>query len=162
MTDPFASLTALAVSTFRERIAAENIEQRWNIVWEWEPALQEAMAASIHLPEGHPNLTAAAVDQFFADSELAMLAPRVGELMPMFLHSRGGFRAPAADIVSGLFEAAFVRIFYERLPLDESTFVQTVLDCFEELRRAARGQPVRVYAVTGIAGVRLSEGKQIS
>lgn len=49
-----------------------------------------------------------------------------------------------------------------RLPHDEDTFIATDLKGFEALRCAVKGEKIDTYAITGLAGITLPEGAQIS
>ncbi|MCG6535906.1 MAG: HEPN domain-containing protein [Syntrophales bacterium LBB04] len=80
----------------------------------------------------------------------------------MVMHPGGGTRIPADGLVRGLLSSAILQMYFFRLQKDESTFVRTVLEGFEEVRRAAREKGIRAHSVTGIARVTLREGSQIS
>ena len=99
-----------------------------------------------------------ALDDILVEQEVIEALRPAGGLSPMVLSVGGGMRLDAAGVISGLFTSAAVQIYCLRLRHDEPTFVRTVLDNFEELRRAVRGEKVRALAVAGIAGVALPEG----
>ena len=85
-----------------------------------------------------------------------------GDHDPMILTAGGGIRVSPDRVLSGLLTSATVQIFLLELPRDEATFVRTVLDNFEELRRACRGEKIRAYSVVGISGLSMSQGMQAS
>lgn len=159
-TDILTTLTSLAVSIFREWDKGSIKAERRPFL-ESDPVLQEVMNTASLVFDQHPGFSEA-VDRILSEPDLTNLAPREGELDPMVMHAGGGVRLPSRALVAGLFSAAFQQIFCLRLPAEEGTFVRTVLEGFEELRRAARGERIRVYAITGIAGVRLPQGVQVS
>jgi len=162
MPDILTTLTSHAVSVFRERAEASRATPDWIGVFASEdPVLQVAQRASFLLPNRH-HATSQLLDLVFAEPDLAGIAPREGELDPMLLHPNGGFRISPAGLVTSLFSSALLQMYYLHLPHEEGTFVRTVLEGFEELRRAARGERVRAYAITGLARISLPEGMQIS
>jgi len=162
MSDILTTLTSLAVSVFRKRTdpgyeAPHWLEPRWTA----DPILFEAQKFSFVIPERHPEIDGV-VREMFTEPDLVGLAPREGQLDPMLLTPSGGFRMSPHMLLISLLSSAFLRIYYLRLSSDEGTFVRSVLEGFDELRRAARGEPVRAHSVLGIAGVTLPEGKQVS
>ena len=163
MTDILASITSLAVSVYREKVDESHAPSEWSQLFtmsESDPVLREARDAAAINPERYPAI-AEVTRQVFAEPDLADLASSE-ELDPMVLHAGGGTRMSPEAFITGLLSAAFLRIFYLRLPHEEATFVRSVLEGFEELRRAANGEWVRAYLVSGIAGIKLPERTQIS
>lgn len=118
-----------------------------------DAVLQEAQRESFSLAR-HP-----AIDDWvrsvFAEPDLAFLAPKQGELDPMFYHPGGGVRIPVTYLLSSLFSCALQFMYFLRLPKDEETFVRTVIEGFEEFRRAARGESIHAHSVIGFAHVTL-------
>jgi hypothetical protein len=162
VSDILTSLTALAVSVFRKRSDRSYDAPRWlEPRWTADPVLLEAQKFSVVIPERHPEIDTT-VRQMFSEPDLSSLAPREGELDPMLLTPSGGFRMSSRHLLISLLSSAFLRIYYLRLSPDEGTFVRSVLEGFDELRRAARGEPIRAHSILGIAGVALPEGKQVS
>jgi hypothetical protein len=80
----------------------------------------------------------------------------------MLIHPGGGFRTSPEGLIAGLLGAAFLQIFYLRLPSNEGTYVRAVLENFEELRRASRKEPVRANILVGFSGVTLPLNSQIA
>jgi hypothetical protein len=164
MPDPRTALTTLAVSVFRERTSPTTVDA----VTEWrdlglmaDPVLHDAQRASRLVPT-QDQATEEIVDQIFAEPDLLPLRTREGVLNPMLLGPGGGARTSPTGLVTSLLTSALLQIYYLRLPLDESTFVRSVVEGFAQLRRAARGEQIRGYLVIGIAGVTLPEGAQVS
>jgi hypothetical protein len=162
MTDILTSLTAVAVSAFRDK--QKSSDQEYDLFadfWTPDPVVADGQRRSLLIPGRQPGL-AELTEQIFAQPELANLGPREGELDPMLLHPRGGVRLPPASLVTGLLSSAFLQMYWLRLPENEGTFVRIVLEGFEELRRAAQGEQVHALELTGVAGVTLPEGRQFS
>src|SRR2546427_4316748 len=164
MPDVLTALTSLAVSVFRERTdpSYRDPASEW-LEWLWpsDPILRDAQRAALIIPTRHAGIDEV-VKQVFSEADLLDLGAREGALDPMVLHAGGGARMSPTALVAGLLTSALLQIYYLRLPLAESTFVRCVLDGFEELRRAARGEQIRVYVITGIAGVTLFQGTHVS
>jgi hypothetical protein len=162
MPDILTTITSSAVSFFRARSDAEHPLPTWSPEFLLsDPVLRAAQRASFLTPisEEANNELAALI---FAESEFSEIAPREGELEPMLMHPGGGVRLPPGTLIASLFSAAFLKMYFLRLTNDEGTFVRNVLEGYEELRRAVRGERVRAYAVTGIAHMAIPEGIQIS
>lgn len=162
MPDILTTLTSLAVSVFRERENASRVVPDWfgGLMYP-DPVLREAQRASFLLPDHH-QATTQLMELVFAEPDFASIAPRPGDLDPMVLHPGGGYRMSSAGLVTSLLSSALQQMFYLRLPIEEGTFVRTVLEGFEEFRRAVRGERVRAYVITGLARISLPEGMQIS
>jgi hypothetical protein len=162
MPEILTSLTALAVAVFRDR--NENYEQKnsWmdNILI-GDSLLREAQGESLIITAKYPAINDVA-NLVFSLPELLPLAPKEGELDPMLMHPGGGIRMSASSIVAGIISSAILQTYFLRLPKEESTFVRTVIEGFEELRRAARGERIRAYSISGISHVTMSEGSQIN
>ncbi|HET7214822.1 MAG TPA: hypothetical protein VFL79_14620 [Terriglobia bacterium] len=161
MSDVLITLTAIAVAVFRERVRPGNNEgPSFNRLMSPDGVLQEAVGRSFLPPIqnlGINDLVAVAT----AESGLDILAPREGELDPMLLYPGGGSRMSATMVFTGLLSSALLQMYLLRMPWDESTFVRTVLEGFEELQRAVRGERIRAHAVSGIAGITLPEAVQM-
>lgn len=156
------ALTELAVSVFRGRADANNVADAWfDTVLISDAVLREAQRESLRLLGRQPPVNDV-VTLAFSEPELAGLATRAGEPDPMLLHPGGGSRMSPTYFVIGLLSSAFLEMYFLRLPTDEGTFVRAVLEGFEELRRAARGERIRAHAITGIARATLPEGTQVS
>lgn len=162
MPDILTLLTEQAVSVFREKASApQDPSNLFRGFFNSDHVLEGAQQASWLPPNRYPDLFNLA-NQIFLDPEFAIIAPREGELDPMILHPGGGTRTSASGLIQALFTAAFMQMYYLRLPNTESVFVRTVLDGFEELRRAIRGEKVRAYNVSGIARFSMPDGTQVS
>lgn len=162
MPDILTTLTSYAVSIFRERDEARRTLPEWfGVFGSEDPILQEAQRSTFLLPARQQSLNEL-LSPIFAEPDLSAIAPREGELDPMLMHPGGGFRTAPAQLVTSLFSSAFLQMYFLRLPYEEGTFVRTVLEGFEELRRAIRGERIRAYTVTGLARITLPEGSQIS
>lgn len=159
--DVLTTLTSFAVSVFRER-ASTSYGARWHqLLWDSDPLLQEVHKSALLFLEP-PSGLSKVTEQVFSQPDLANLAHRENELDPMVLYAGGGSRLPPDALITSLLSATFLQMFFLRLPDDEVTFVQTVLAGFDELRRAAQGERIRAHVITGITGITLPEGAQVS
>lgn len=157
MNDVLTKITSLAVSVFRQW----NTEQQHYDLFIMEDGVLREMQRLSFL--GHSrNAAAEAVPNILTEPDFSAILATDGDLTPMVLTAGGGSRMSPADILNGLLTSAAVQIYLLRLANDEATFVRAVLDNFEELRRAVRGEKARAYYVTGIAGITLSEGKHVT
>jgi hypothetical protein len=82
------------------------------------------------------------------------------QLGPLLQSPASGVRVTAQNLISGVLASAALQIYYFNLPSDPATFVRTAIDGFEELRRAVRGEQVRVYGLHGVAYLSLPLGVQ--
>lgn len=162
MPDILTLLTEQAVAVFREKALVRQENQNiFGSFFNSDHVLQGAQLASSLPPTRHTELVNLA-NQIFLEPEFSIVAPQDGELDPMIMYPSGGSRSPASGLVSAIFTSAFLQMYYLRLPNTESVFVRTVLEGYEELRRAIRGERVRTYTITGIARFSLSVGAQVS
>jgi hypothetical protein len=126
-----------------------------------DPVLAGAFIVSNRFSRDIPNLNDL-VETILADEEFGLISPREGELDPMIFHHSGGFRMPGREIIYSLFSNAFRHMFFFGLPNEESVFIRTVLEGFEELRKAVRGEPVRGYEIKGLAQVTVPPNSQLN
>ena len=138
-TDALSLLESLAASVFRARATARRDDPWSQVSWNSDPLLQEAHNATSFTLARHADISSV-VERVFAHPDLIGLAHRDSEMDPMVLHAGGGSRQAPPALVAGLLSSAFLQMLYLRLPADEDTFILTVLEGFEELRRAARGE----------------------
>jgi hypothetical protein len=162
MPDTLTALTSLAVATYRERADIRHGIPDWYAsVLTSDTALQEILQLTLpSTTQLHSHKEV--LELIFAEPEFADIAPREGQLDPMLLFPGGGRRISSTTLIASHFSSAFSLMYVLRLSDDENTFVRTVLDQFEELRRAIKGEKIRVYNVTGIAQFSLPETAQIS
>ncbi len=161
MADLLKAVEDLAVAVFRAERDAGPSTVRYGLFRDIDPVLAEVerRADSTHIPaHGLARLAEAAA----AEPELGVLASREDEIPPMLLHPGGGIRMSLTAIIGSLFAVPRVYMYCLRLPDDETTYVQLVLEGFQELRRAARGERVRAYVLTGFGLTTLAEGKEIT
>jgi hypothetical protein len=74
----------------------------------------------------------------------------------------GGSRVGFAGILTALLTNAAKQLFIQGIELTDSTFVRSVLENYEELKRAVRGEKIRCYAVRGLAGLSLHHDIQLT
>lgn len=102
------------------------------------------------------------IETIFADRDFGMISPREGELDPIMFYPSGGVRIAGRQIIYSLFLSAFRLMYFLGLPDQESVYIRTVLEGFEELRKAVRGEPVRAYEIKGLAQVTVPQGLHLS
>jgi hypothetical protein len=165
MPDVLTALTSFAVRAFRESgdgsYQPDAIEAAISTFSALDPVIAEAQRQWITLAARHLPLEDT-VNLVFGEPELAALAHQEGTLNPMVLYPGGGSRIGPGLLITGLLSSAFLQMYYLGLPHEEGTFVRAVLEGFEELKRATRGERVRAYAISGVARITLSERRQIS
>jgi hypothetical protein len=105
----------------------------------------------------------AARAELLKDPDLAPLLPLEGKPDPMVSSPLvGGSRQNFDELISSLFSGAAKLLFVQGAVRTESAFVRTVLENYEELKRAARGEQVRAYFVRGLAGIKLAPAVQVT
>ncbi len=152
-------LRKTAVSLYRRRVSEKWDEGDSFFAPDSAFAYSQRIAAA--LPPSHPSFRGLAKD-IFAEPELTALGHRNGERDPFVLHPEGGVRLSPGNLVAGLFICAFQQIYWFGLPNDEDSYAGTVLACFEDLRRAALGEPVLAHTLTGVVGMTLPQGKSVA
>src|SRR5260370_24842439 len=81
------------------------------------------------------------------ESDLQPFVHRDGELDPAIIHPSGSSRVEFRSLITSLFVGAAQRIYYLRMDQGKTAFVRAVLENYEEMLRAGRGQPVRAYNI---------------
>lgn len=104
----------------------------------------------------------AAVPLVFPQREFAPIMAQEDDRTPMLLTVSGGSRITPDSVLSDLLASAWLQILLLGLRNDEATFVKLVVQNYEELKNAMKGEKVKGFNVTGISGVSLSENMQIS
>ncbi len=161
MSDVLTNLTALAVLVFRKgKAGVPESELLPSFLFSRRDGVLEQLHRVAHISRDQRSEITDAVPKVFSEPEFAPIIQKKDDLFPMVLSAAGGSRMDPVGLLSGLFSSAAMQILFLDLRDDEATFVRTVLDNFEELRRAARGERVRAHWVTGIAGVQLPSGTQ--
>lgn len=96
-----------------------------------------------------------------AEPALATFTSGDQESGVMIMHPGGGFRQTFHNIIYSLLLCASRQIYILRSDFNEASFVGLVLENYEELKRAARGEQIRAYKITGFSGVKLVEGARV-
>ena len=104
---------------------------------------------------------ARAVEVLSDEPDLAPLISVEGRRDPMIHHPGGGCAQPFSSLVGSLLISASDQMYVLGLEQSKSSFVRLVLENYEQLRRAARGEQVRAYHVTGFSGISLPEGSHV-
>lgn len=163
MKNPLTIITTVASAAFRAGGQAKmwGLSQGLEFMMYSDPVLAGANVASKRFSRDIPEIQEL-VETIFSDEEFGLISPREGELDPMILHPGGGFRLPSHEIIFSLFSSAFQQMYFLGLPNEESVYIRTVLEGFEELRKAIRGEPVRGYEVKGLALIRVPPNSHLS
>lgn len=158
--NPLTMITAVASSVFR---ASSNAQAGpgLEVMMYSDPVLAKASVAANRFSRDTPDLQELA-ETILADPEFELISPREGELDPMIFHPGGGMRMPGRELIYSLFSTAFRHMFFLGLPDEESVYIRTVLEGFEELRKAVRGEPVRSYEVKGLAQITIPANSHLS
>lgn len=98
----------------------------------------------------------------FSDPEFQSIAPIPDTIDPMIMYPGGGIRGPADNLLRGIFHSSFLQIYYLRQQDSETTFVRNVIEGFEELRRAIRGERVRCYLITGFSRLTIPDNVTVT
>lgn len=160
--DILTSLTAFTVSLYRNPPEPDrSLRDFYDRMWMPDEVLRAAQRATPLMLDSAPGF-ADLVDLVFAEPEFDTLAKRAGELDPMLFVGGSGTRMAPESLLAGLFAAATLQMYLLDQPRDEGTFVRTVLENFDELRRAARGEKIRAHVLTGLSGLTLTAGIQIN
>jgi Apea-like HEPN len=162
MSNAISILTSLAESLFREKPGpAADSGPAWFEPWTSDRVLAESQKVGALFLGRDPEIDSY-IQQIFAEPGLERFRTLPGQLDPMILHPGGGMRTSAAGLVTGLFGSAYLQMYFLRIASDEKIFVRTVLENFERVRYAAKGEKVSAYLVLGFAGVTLPEGTEIT
>lgn len=158
MDNPVTALTELAVAVANGEQAAPQFQGGWSA---GDPVI-DRLAQIDFYPVQQTQAFGRALAELGRDPELAVFLPQEGQLDPFIASpAAGGSRVGFEGLVSSLITNAAKQIFIQQLEQTETALVRTVLDNYEELRRAARGEEVRTYQVRGLAGISLEPGAQI-
>jgi hypothetical protein len=95
------------------------------------------------------------------EPDLALFRHVEGQLDPMVFCEGTGSRYSLSGLVGSILLAAAQRIYYLRMEYSKPSFVRTVLENYEELLRAGRGEAVRAYSVIGFTGIKLGDSAQV-
>lgn len=156
-------LTDLAIEIFDAQPSAELVPlNQFGPVF-GDPVLDGALAPNGLLLDFYrgPAL-AKAVDAVKADPAMEPLAGREGELDPFLSSAGGGARQDLQGLIVGTVTAAVRGMYFESAEQAPAVLVQRVIENYEALKRIARGEPIQIRIVHGLAGVILPPGAQIA
>ena len=162
MSEILNKLTALASLVFRERVKESGVSLDRDGGFLSQHS--DSQAAVWFSPSCRPSdrATTPILKLIFSDQEFASIVPREGKNEPNLSYPIGSFRYSPTKLIEELFESALFRMYCQRLPHKEDAFVKTVLDGFEEFRCAIKGEKVPIHTFTGLAGISLPEGTEIT
>jgi hypothetical protein len=161
MSNAITALTELALSVNKKETIAARFQQVGALGF-GDPFLDELTGLQYIELEKDPLFTAAKTE-LEKDADLATLLPKKNQLDPMLSSDlAGGSRQDFNGVVTSLFNGAAKQIFVQASERSESVFVRAVLENYEELKRAVKGEQVRAYSVRGLAGITFEDDVQIS
>lgn len=158
VTNSLTALTELAVLTF-SRTTAQPYSQYLIPLDDGVLNVLQGVGYSYHHIRDE---CMAAVPMVFPEPEFAPILAQEDDRTPMLMTVNGGSRITPDSVLSDLLASAWLQILLLGLRNDETTFVKLVVQNYEELKNAMKGEKVKGYDVTGISGVSLSEGVQVS
>ncbi len=155
---PLVMISEIASEVFRLRVNSLS-QGMSDPLHHADPILEKAMSESSIFILSMP-LFNDFVDAINLNPEFELIAPRDGVLDPMVFQPGGGVRLSSKSILYSIFSTAFQLIYFLGLPLEESVYLRMVLEGFEELRKALRGEPVRGYKIKGLGLITIPPDKQ--
>jgi len=96
-----------------------------------------------------------------AEPALAPLISEGEESGMMIMRAGGGASESFRNLVYSLLLCASRQLYILRSDFNEAAYVGSVLENYEELKRAARGEQVRAYRITGFSGIKLAENARV-
>lgn len=161
-TNPVSALTNLAIEAFRSTpLSGERHGFRPGITG--DPILDGAPELHETFPDvfSSENMVIATAS-LRGDPALADLATRENENDPFVLSEVGGSRLSLEMAAYGLLDSAMRLMYFRSLHATEGGLASLVIENYEELKRAARGEEVRTHSIFGLTGVQLEQGIQIT
>lgn len=157
-----SKLTSLALSIFQSKVNNNYPTPKWfQLFPPYDVILRTAQNLAYILHESHPEIDEV-MKEAFSGPYLSPLAPIPNQLDPMVFHSWGGTRISSKSFIFGIISAALLKMFFYRLPLEDDLFITLVLEGYNELVRASKGEQVNCLAINGVACVSLVEGEKVS
>lgn len=159
--NPFTKLTEVAVAIHKELSSSPQAIPNYYESLLDEPVIDQSQrlaAATINALSPYPELA----DLINKDPELFSISDRDGDLGPMIITPTGGMRTDASNIIKSIYASAAIQAYYFNIPFDVGNYIRLVIEGFDELRRAVRGEPVRMYHINGVAMLSLPKGKQVT
>lgn len=128
-----------------------------------DPVLDGALAPTgLFLELYRGSALARAVEAVNADPAMEPLAQREGELDPLLSSAAGGARQDLQGLIVGIVITAIRAMYFESAEQSPAVLVQRVIENYEALKRIARGEPIQIRIVHGLAGVILPPGVEIA
>lgn len=159
MSNPVSALTALALAAGQFELLSQRLPGGafgFN-----DPVINELTGLS-YLPADSKALVTARAE-LEKDADLVPILPTPDQEDPMFSSPLiGGSRQGFDGVMMSLLSSASKQLYVQGIARTESSFARAVLENYDELKRALRGERIRVYAVRGIAGVKLDPSRKIS
>jgi hypothetical protein len=164
--NPLSVLTDFAVQVFQAQDAGAQslttLMAPWaGIAGPSDPVLGQAARIATGVLGQTPSN--AAVEVLTRDPDLAPLRPADGRPDPMVLvPGVGGQRVPPGGLIEGVIASAQLRMYLLQESHDETTFVRLVIEGFQELKRAVRGELTRIYDIHGLSRLLIPDGEMLT
>ena len=154
---PLTRLTSIAIEVFRFLETQQDRQYPFMEDGVYD-AIQQPFLLTLQLSEYLKET----IPIVFSEPDFSSILARENDRTPMLMTVNGGSRISPEVVLSGVLASARIQILLFNLPNNETTFVKTVLQNYEELRKAVTGKKVMAYYVTGISGISLSAAAKAS
>lgn len=95
-------------------------------------------------------------------SDLSVFLPSSGSFDPELLYPGGSIRQPFSQFVVSLLVSAAQRFYFFQQESTLDSFVEAVVENYEDLLRRGRGEPIRAYNLVGYTGVDLPSESSVA
>jgi hypothetical protein len=160
MSNPVSALTALALAadtfeSFTERLQGATFGYN-------DPIMAELIGLT-YIPSEENAQFASARSELEKDTDLGPILSSAGQEDAMISSPLiGGSRQGFDGVVMSLLSSAAKQLYVQGITRTETAFTRAVLENYDELKRALRGERIRAYSVRGIAGIKLAPALRIS
>ena len=93
--------------------------------------------------------------------DLSIFLPEAEKPDPALVYPGGSMRQPFSQFVASLLVSAAQRFYFLRQESTPTSFIEVVLENYEEMVRQGRNEPINVYDLIGFTGIELSPGVQV-
>jgi hypothetical protein len=159
MSNPISALTELAIEAVGlepDPMFAEHLR-----ISTADSILQELLGLSLLQPNKLVSYKAAR-QALTDDPDMATVIPIEGQADPMFMTVAGGSRASLDLLLNGLIVNSIRLLRVTGVDITDNSLTRSVLEGYEELKRAVRGEQVRSYVVRGLAGITLAKDTSVN
>lgn len=94
--------------------------------------------------------------------DLSVFLPASGRFDPTLIYPGGSIRQPFSEFVASLLTSAAQRFYFLRQEIALHSFIEAVLENYENLLSQGRGEEISAYDLVGYTGIQLSPDSQVS